>query len=82
MFVIPSCKVTMAQAVKVQVLLGVSNEEFAQDLNVNPSTVESWQGRAKKGHDGFISRLDLNTALISHMINLNIKERSHTFASA
>lgn len=74
MFVVPSCKVTMAQAVKVQKLLGLTNEEFAQDLGVSLNTVERWHYRAKNLHDGFINRLDLNTALMSHMINLNIKE--------
>ena len=74
MFVVPSCKVTMAQAVKVQAKLGVSDKEFAQDLGVSLSTVKGWQYRVKNHHDGFINRLDTNIALMSHMINLNIKE--------
>ena len=74
MFVIPSCKVRISQAIEIMKHLGMSIKEFAEDLGVAPITIQGWLIRVEMDHEGYINRHDLNTILISHMINLNARE--------
>ena len=74
MFVIPCSKVRIHQAITIMGQLGMTPEEFAEDLGIRITTVKKWQKRMQRMEDGFISKLSVHTALISHMINLNAAE--------
>ncbi len=70
MFLIAN-QVKISQAVKVQEMLGLSNPEFAKDLEVTNWTTCYWRRKIKNGEDGYVLGKFVKDSLITHMIELN-----------
>ena len=74
MFLIPSNKAKFSHAIGVMKKMDMSCKNFAADLDIPTATVKAWQSRTNKGDDGWIQNGEVGAAIVTHMIELNIKE--------